>query len=325
MKKILFLVTAAFLSGCTSNPQKGELDMSRVKHSLPHSSPQWLDKEAYPFDSKFIKLSSGDMHYIDEGEGPILLFVHGTPTWSFVYRNQIKELAKSFRCIAIDHLGFGLSEKPENFSYTPEQHAANLQEFVDKLDLESINLVVHDFGGPIGLSYAVNNAPNINSITIMNTWMWSLEKDKEIMQASSLLGGFWGRLFYKQFNFSVKFLMPKGFYNKQHLTPSLHQQYIKAFPDAQSRHSTWVFARELKNSSQWFASLESKIDKLADKKIQILWGMKDELIKPHHLTHWKTLTQRLNNVRIVEIENAGHFVQEEAAQQVAEEIRHIAL
>ncbi len=299
--------------------------MPNIKDSPANSSPLWLDQKAYPFKSKFIKLAAGNMHYIDEGEGPILLFVHGTPTWSFVYRNQIKELAKNFRCIAIDHLGFGLSEKPKNFGYTPTQHAENLQTFVDKLGLKSINLVVHDFGGPIGLSYAVNNATNINSVTIMNTWMWSLEKDKELMQASSLLGGFWGRLFYKQFNFSVKLLMPKGFYNKKNLTPSLHQQYIKAFPDAQSRHSTWVFARELKNSNQWFASLESNIVKLADKKIQILWGMQDTLIKPHHLAHWKTLIHDLANARIVEIENAGHFVQEEAAQQVTQEIRHIAL
>ena len=289
------------------------------------SAPKWLDKETYPFESNFVNLSTGKMHYIDEGEGPIILFVHGTPTWSFVYRNQIKELAKNFRCIAIDHLGFGLSEKPEDFSYTPEQHGENLQEFVDKLGLESINLVVHDFGGPIGLSYAVNNPANINSVTAMNTWMWSLESDEELMKISSMLGGFWGRLFYKQFLFSVKFLMPKGFHNKQHLTPKLHQQYIKPFPDAQSRHSTWVFARELKNSSQWFASLENNIDKLADTKVQILWGMEDELVKSHQLDHWKALTQKLNNARIVEIENAGHFVQEEAYQKVSDQIRHISL
>ena len=95
------------------------------------------------------------MHYVDEGSGPPILFVHGTPTHSFEYRHLIAALSTRFRCIAPDHLGFGQSARPQSFAYTPEAHARSCSEFVDALDLEDITLVVHDFGGPIGLPLAL--------------------------------------------------------------------------------------------------------------------------------------------------------------------------
>ena len=113
--------------------------------------PAWLDRSVYPFAHSYARLEAGTMHYVDEGEGETLLFVHGTPTWSFLYRDMIQALSKNHRCVAIDHLGFGLSEKPEKFSGLPEDHAENLAAFIKKLDLRDITLVVHDFGGPIGL------------------------------------------------------------------------------------------------------------------------------------------------------------------------------
>ena len=91
--------------------------------SLSIQSQQWLDTALYPFENRFISLGAGQMHYVDEGEGDIILFVHGTPAWSFLYREHIAELSKNYRCIAIDHIGFGLSEKPEAFDEKPESHS----------------------------------------------------------------------------------------------------------------------------------------------------------------------------------------------------------
>src|SRR5580765_3343709 len=113
------------------------------------SVPDWVDRDAYPFGDHRVALSMGGMHYVDEGRGEPILFVHGTPTWSFEYRHLIKALSLSHRCLAPDHLGFGLSDRPAKFPYTPEAHAAMLREFVERLDLRDMTLVVHDFGGPI--------------------------------------------------------------------------------------------------------------------------------------------------------------------------------
>jgi haloalkane dehalogenase len=81
--------------------------------------PDWLDQNEYPFESQYLNVEGGRLHYIDAGEGEVLLFVHGTPSWSFEYRNIIKGLSGSYRCIALDHIGFGLSDKPEDYDYSP--------------------------------------------------------------------------------------------------------------------------------------------------------------------------------------------------------------
>ncbi|MEW6602891.1 MAG: alpha/beta fold hydrolase, partial [Nitrospirota bacterium] len=121
----------------------------------------WIDRKEYPFKSHSLELEMGRMHYVDEGTGEPLVMVHGNPTWSFVYRHLINGLSKDYRCIAMDHIGFGLSDKPQNWSYYPEDHAKNFDIFIERLDLHNITLVVQDWGGPIGLSYAVNHPENV--------------------------------------------------------------------------------------------------------------------------------------------------------------------
>src|SRR5690349_10562936 len=137
------------------------------------SPPVWLDRQAYPFTPRRLKLAAGTVSYLDEGRGDPLLFVHGTPTWSFEYRHLIRALAPRHRCIAPDHLGFGLSERPADLPYTPEAHARVLAEFVDKLGLGRFTLVVHDFGGPIGLPLALDHPERVRGLVLLNTWMWS--------------------------------------------------------------------------------------------------------------------------------------------------------
>tara|TARA_R110002050_G_scaffold202591_1_gene337777 strand:- start:7882 stop:8367 length:486 start_codon:yes stop_codon:yes gene_type:complete len=142
-------------------------------------SQSWVDTTQYPFETKFLRLEAGNMHYVDEGKGEILLFIHGTPTWSFLYRDMIKELSKDYRCIAIDHMGFGLSQKRDSVAATPEWHAQNLSEFINKLDLKDVTLVVHDFGGPIGLAAGIQNSERIKRVVLFNTWLWATEHRKD--------------------------------------------------------------------------------------------------------------------------------------------------
>jgi haloalkane dehalogenase len=119
-------------------------------------TPEWLDTAQYPFESKYFRVSAGAMHYVDEGHGDPVVFVHGNPDWSFSYRKQIKALSGSHRCIAVDHIGFGLSDKPEHWSYLPKDHAQNFSEFMESLDLHNVTLVVNDWGGPIGKFLTTN-------------------------------------------------------------------------------------------------------------------------------------------------------------------------
>ena len=166
----------------------------------------WLNPTLYPFASHHLDVGPGRMHYVDEGEGVPIVMVHGTPSWSFLYRHLIRGLSADFRCVAPDHLGFGLSDKPEAFAYTPKAHAENLETLIKTLNLKDVVLMVHDFGGPIGLSYALDHPENVRALVIMNTWLW---RYRALGQAGRVLGNPLGRFLYERLNFSVSVLLKR--------------------------------------------------------------------------------------------------------------------
>ena len=122
-----------------------------------YGTHHWIDRAEYPFRSHHFPTPSGDMHYVDEGSGEVIVFVHGNPSWSFLYRHLIKALSRDHRCIALDNLGFGLSDKPANADYSPRSHSENLTRLIDTLGLKDITLVLHDWGGAIGMGYALEH------------------------------------------------------------------------------------------------------------------------------------------------------------------------
>ena len=181
--------------------------------------PAWLDRSAYPFATRRLTLAGGgQLNYVDEGAGPIVLFVHGTPTWSFEWRHLIRALSRTHRCIAPDHLGFGLSDRPREASYAPESHAARLGELVEQLDLSDITLVVHDFGGVIGLPLAVEERSRVSRIVVINSWMWDLGDDPGVRRMGRLFGGSLGRFLYERLNFSLRVITPAAFADRKRLT-----------------------------------------------------------------------------------------------------------
>lgn len=287
--------------------------MSITQH---HAQP-WIDTSTYPFHHHYIQLSAGQMHYVDEGQGDVILFVHGTPTWSYLYRAYIKDLSKDYRCIAIDHIGFGLSDKPVSFEGTPQKHAENLKEFIQKLNLNQVTLVVHDFGGPIGISTAISLPDRIKNIVMFNTWLWETRSNPEVTKINKMLHSGLGKFLYLNMNFSPKVLLKKGFSDKKKLTKKIHRHYIKPFPTKDSRRSLLKIGKSLAGSSDWYQQQWGKLNQIDKKPWLILWGMKDTFIKPNYLNKWK---KRLPNVQVEKIDS-GHFVQEEKPTQTIQYIR----
>lgn len=277
--------------------------------------PPWLDKALYPFTSKWIGVDGNDIHYIDEGNGPVLLFVHGTPEWSFGYRDLIKDLRKDFRCVAPDLLGFGLSDKPAQGDYSVAAHANRLEKFIQALELKNLTLIANDFGGGIGLGCVLCKSSNFMRIVLFNTWMWSLKEDKHYSGPAKIMNSWLGKLLYLRFNFPVKAVMPAAFGDKKKLTKEIHAHYKNALPDSASRVGAFAFAKELMNASDWWQSNWEMLSLIEDKPFLIFWGMKDKFVAPSDLEKWKT---RLPNAKIVTFKDAGHFVQEEEpAEMVA--------
>ncbi|MFN8396957.1 MAG: alpha/beta fold hydrolase [Bacteroidia bacterium] len=195
----------------------------------------WFDAASYPFPSKFQTVSGHRMHYIDVGSGPLILFVHGTPTWSYLYRQQIVALSREFRCVAIDHIGFGMSDKPKDAPYSPEWHSRSLEQFVDALGLQDFTLVVHDFGGPIGLSMAIRRPEIVKRVVLMNTFLWETANNPAAQKVDRLIRSALGRFLYLRMNASPKFLLKSAFADKRKLTKALHRHYTKVFPNRESR------------------------------------------------------------------------------------------
>jgi pimeloyl-ACP methyl ester carboxylesterase len=284
--------------------------------NLSVQAQQWLDTTLYPFENKFIQLDAGQMHYVDEGEGDIILFVHGTPAWSFLYREYIADLSKKYRCIAIDHIGFGLSEKPEKFDGKPQSHSKNLTEFIEKLDLKEITFVVHDFGGPIGLSSAIQNHTRIRQVVMFNTWLWATKDDPAAQKVNKIINSGIAEFLYLRMNFSPKFLLKKGFHEKKNLSKRVHKQYIHPFPNKSARLSLLNIGKSLVGSSDWYQEQWENLDKLEQKPWLILWGTKDEFITLKFLQKWK---KRIPNAKVKTFD-CGHFVQEEKTKETIQEI-----
>jgi haloalkane dehalogenase len=285
--------------------------------SLVQPAAPWLDRSAYPFLSRFLPLSEGRVHYVDEGEdegiGEPIVFVHGTPSWSFEFRHLIRELRGSRRCIALDHLGFGLSERPARFGYRPEDHARVFAEFVATLGLQRFTLVVHDFGGPIALAFAEAHPERIARLVVLNSFSWPIEDPKFVQQAR-LAGSTLGRLLYRYLNFSLRVLMPFAYGDRRRLSPRVHAQYLAPFRERAARQTVlWTLARSLLGSHAHYAALWANRGRLADIPTLVLWGARDRAFPIDYLERWR---QALPQAVIEALAESGHWPHEEQPELV---------
>lgn len=294
--------------------------MQEARQITQHSSSgnAWINRELYPYEAKAHQVPAGTLRYVDAGQGEPVVMVHGNPAWSFVYRKLIAGLSGQYRCIAPDHIGFGQSDKPYTWSYLPRDHAANLTSLLESLNLDGITLVVQDWGGPIGLAYAIEHPERVKRLVILNTWMWSVRDDWYYQAFSGVVGGPIGRFLCRHFNFFARVVYRQAYGDRSLITPEIHRHYLDALPTGDSRKGTWVFPRQIIQSSDWLASLWSRRDRLADKPVMIAWGMKDIAFREKELRRWQGLFPR---AQVTRLETAGHFVQEEAGEVVAPLIR----
>ena len=275
--------------------------------------PAWVDRREYPFTPRALDVDGGSMRYVDEGSGPVVLMVHGTPTWSFLYRHLIKALSARYRCVAPDLLGFGLSEKPGSASYRPADQARRLTTLIDTLGLKDVTLVVHDFGGPIGLAHAIERPENVARLVLFNTWMWSLRDDVRVARAGRLFGSGIGRFLFQRLAFSTQVLWRSAIADKARYTPAIHGQYRAALATAAERRVTWHYARELLGSSDWYESLWSRRDRIAHTPALLVWGLKDPAFGTA-LARWRSVFERAD---VVELPDVGHAPPEERGPEVA--------
>jgi haloalkane dehalogenase len=241
----------------------------------------------YPFQDNWFALADGCVHYIDEEQGTPVLLLHGNPTWSFLYRQIVKELRSECRLIAPDYPGFGYSRAPTGYGFTPQEHAVAVAALIAGLALKDLVLVVQDWGGPIGLSCAAEHPGNIRGVVVMNSWAWEASLPQKLF---SLVMGGWplGYWLQTRLNFFARSIIPHGIYHKERLTDALRNAYTGPFPTPASRLPTWVFPRHIRKSRDWLRRLEAQLASLSGLPVQILWGGRDEPgFRPIEMRRWQ--------------------------------------
>jgi haloalkane dehalogenase len=282
--------------------------------------PPWLDRTEYPFALHTFQVPAGRLNYVDEGQGPPLVFVHGNPSWSFEFRHVIKQLSATRRCIAVDHLGFGLSDKPADFSYLPVDQAKNFSLFMESLDLHDVTLVVGDWGGPIGLSYALEHPERIRSLVITNTWLWSVKSDWYYQGFSGFMGGPIGRHLIRTRNFFADQVVKACFPDKRALTPLVHRHFLEPLANPADRKGNQVFPKQIIGSSTWLAGLWERRAVLADKRVLLAWGLEDIAFRKKELATWVAAFPRAT---VLTFAGVGHFVCEERGPELSAAIERL--
>jgi haloalkane dehalogenase len=281
------------------------------------TQPAWLSAELYPFESHYAEIDGSSVHYLDEGTGPPLLLLHGNPTWSFLYRELIKGLSDRFRCIAPDHPGFGLSRAAAGYGYRPAEHARALERLVvEHLDLKAVTMMVQDWGGPIGFAVATRHPDRFSAFVIGNTWAWP-KSDPGTQVFSRLLGGPIGRYLIERRNVFVERILP-GNVKRRKLPLEVMDAYRGPFPTPASRVPVYVFPREILASRPFLAEIEHGLNNLRERPALLVWPTKDVAFRAPERERWE---QVFPNHRTVILQGAGHYIQEDAADEIVSAIR----
>lgn len=271
------------------------------------------DPALYPFESRWFDSSRGRIHYLDEGDGPPILFCHGNPTWSFLYRDIVVALRDRFRCIAPDYLGFGLSERPPGFGYRIEEHAGVVGELVDHLGLDGFVTMGQDWGGPIGMAAAVDRADRVRGVVLGNTWFWptdvlSTKIFSRVMSSPPL------QYAILQRNFFVERLIPAG--TQRRPDAAVMQHYRAVQPDAAARVGVARMPKEILAAEPLLQRLAREVPaRLGGKPALLIWGMKDFAFRPG--PSLPRMTAAFPDHVLVELPAAKHYIQEDAPQRIA--------
>jgi haloalkane dehalogenase len=215
----------------------------------------------------------------------------------------------------------GMSKAPSQYGFTPQEQSEAVNDFIHRMDLKNFVLVVQDWGGPIGLNYAVRHRENLRGIVVMNTWAWPATLPA--MKMFSLAMGGWPLGYWLQTrrNFFARKIVPHGIFQAEKVTERLRKAYTDPFPTPKSRKPTWVFPRQIRKARPWLAEIESKLPVLSDLPAQILWGTKDSAGFPlKEMARWQGYL-KMNETET--LDDASHYVQEDRPDRVAASIRKV--
>lgn len=267
-----------------------------------------------PFRSHFVTVAGHRLHYLDEGSGPVVICIHGNPTWGFYWRELVAALRDRFRVIVPDFIGCGLSDHPADQHFRAVHRVEHLQEFVDTLGLEKFSLVMHDWGGPLGTGFAVRNVERLERLVYLNTTITETESLPPVIKlaATPVIGKFLTRT-------TKRFLkLTTGWGAARKLPREIREAYYYPYRTAARRQAIWDFVDDIPFDSShptyaYMLELASKLPLLSHVPVQIIWGMQDICF---HREMLGKVARHFPQARILEIPYASHLVMEDAPELV---------
>lgn len=282
-------------------------------------SPQ-VPHSLYPFDGRTFDRNGLAYHYLDEGVGPPVVMVHGNPTWSFYYRDLIQALRGHYRVLAPDHIGCGYSDKPtdDRYHYTLSERIADLEAFLEHLDLEEkVTLVAHDWGGMIAMGWAARHPERVARIVLMNTAAFHLPDDMKMPATlafvrNTKLATFMVRHF-NLFSRGATWMAPA-----RRLPKAVRDAYCAPYDSPDHRLATLRFVQDIPLAPgdpayDTVSEVEKGLELFEKTPTLLLWGEKDFVFKPQVLDIFERLWPHAEAHRFP---NAGHYVLEDAAAEI---------
>ncbi len=285
-----------------------------------------IPRELYPYESHWLELDGNRLHYLDEGEGSPVLCVHGNPSWSFYYRAVVDELSRDHRVIVPDHVGCGLSDKPgdDAYEYTLERRVDDLEALVDHVGVrDGLTLIVHDWGGMIGMGLSHRRPGLVSRIVALNTGAFPLPASKSLPWALWLVrdtpvGAFLVQRFNAFSRGAARFCVTRG-----KMKPAVRQGMIAPYEPPDARIATLRFVQDIPlgpGDRAWdlVKAVEDGLGRYADTPVLLCWGMKDFVFDHHFLDRF---VQLWPHAEVLRLEDAGHYVLEDAPEDVVPRIR----
>jgi haloalkane dehalogenase len=282
-------------------------------------SPSWLDDRLYPFQSRYVEIDGNRVHYVDEGTGPTLLFLHSGPSWSFIYRNFIVGLRDRFRCVALDYPGFGLSTAKEDYGFSLAEHSEIVERFIQKLDLSQVTMMVHDAGGPIGLGVAVRQPDLFKALILTDTFGWALsDHNPSVVRRLKFVSGAVFGFFNQTFNL-LPWIVATFATRRRKLSKAERTAYTKAFPTRASRRRIQTLFRDLYVQEDYMRGVEQGLKHhLKDLPVLLMYGENDAAVQAGFMSRFENI---FPHHRSILIRGEQHFPHEGAPDEMIAVIR----
>ena len=266
----------------------------------------------YPFESRFQEIDGQKMHYLDEGEGEVLILLHGNPTWSFLFRNLIIDLKNNYRVIAPDYIGCGLSDHPINKVYRVDDRVFQVTTLMEKLSIGSYSLILHDWGGPIGTSVALKDISKVKCIVYFNTTLTEVNSLPNFIKSAASKSI--GKFLTQDTMYFLKLMTNWGVVRK--LPEEVKRCYYYPYLTKERRKAIWDFVSDIPFTEQHpsyqnLLNIGKNLHKLKNTPIKIIWGLKDPCF---HKDMLDKIASHFPHASIYEIKDASHLVLEDAPQ-----------